>query len=74
MFCLEDIPVSAFDILFSGSGGGRPSAWTETIIYDHLIEKPKDTVPDVPGFTLVKSVPIRFTFTVEGGRWKIFFP
>ena len=38
----------------------------KSIIYDHLIEKPKDTVPDVPGFTLVKSVPIRFTFTVEG--------
>ena len=29
----------------------------KSIIYDHLIEKPKDTVPDVPGFTLVKSVP-----------------
>lgn len=51
---------------FSGSGGGRPFAWTEIHHYDHLIEKPKDTVPDVPGFTLVKSVPIRFTFTVEG--------
>ena len=38
----------------------------KSIIYDHLIEKTKDTVPDVPGFTLVKSVPIRFTFTVEG--------
>ena len=38
----------------------------KSIIYDHLIEKPKDTVPDVPGFTLVKSVPIRFPFTVEG--------
>lgn len=38
----------------------------KSIIYDQLIEKPKDTVPDVPGFTLVKSVPIRFTFTVEG--------
>lgn len=38
----------------------------KSIVYDHLIEKPKDTVPDVPGFTLVKSVPIRFTFTVEG--------
>ncbi len=38
----------------------------KSIIYDHLIEKPKDTVPDVPGFTLVRSVPIRFTFTVEG--------
>lgn len=38
----------------------------KSIIYDQLIEKPKDTVPDVPGFTLVKSVPIRFPFTVEG--------
>ena len=25
----------------------------KSIIYDHLIEKPKDTVPDVPCFTLV---------------------
>lgn len=38
----------------------------KSIIYDQLIEKPKDTVPDVPGFTLVESVPIRFPFTVEG--------
>ena len=38
----------------------------KSIIYDRLIEKPKDTVPDVPGFILVKSVPIRFPFTVEG--------
>lgn len=38
----------------------------KSIIYDQLIEKPKDTVPDVPGFILVKSVPIRFPFTVEG--------
>ena len=36
------------------------------VIYDELTFKPKDTVPEVPGFALVKSVPIRFSFTVEG--------
>ena len=36
------------------------------IIYDQLHEKEKDTVPELPGFERVKSVPIRFTFTVEG--------
>ena len=36
------------------------------IIYDRLNFKEKDTVPQLPGFELVKSVPIRFTFTVEG--------
>ena len=36
------------------------------IIYDQLNFKEKNTVPELPGFTLVKSVPIRFSFTVEG--------
>ncbi|MEF2837999.1 MAG: methyltransferase domain-containing protein [Oscillospiraceae bacterium] len=36
------------------------------IIYDQLNFKEKNTVPELPGFALVKSVPIRFTFTVEG--------
>ena len=36
------------------------------IIYDTLHFKEKNTVPELPGFALVKSVPIRFTFTVEG--------
>ncbi|MCI6958133.1 MAG: methyltransferase domain-containing protein [Candidatus Faecousia sp.] len=36
------------------------------IIYDRLTEKPKDSVPELPGFTLVKTEPIRFSFTVEG--------
>ena len=36
------------------------------IIYDQLNLKEKDTVPELPGFELVKSVPIRFPFTVEG--------
>ena len=36
------------------------------IIYDQLNFKEKNTVPELPGFELVKSVPIRFTFAVEG--------
>lgn len=36
------------------------------IIYPELKFKPKDTVPELPGFGLVKSVPIRFSFTVTG--------
>lgn len=35
------------------------------IIYDNLIHKEKDSVPDLPGFTLIESRPVRFTFTVE---------
>ena len=38
----------------------------KSIIYPELKFKEKNTVPEVPGFELVKSVPIRFTFTVEG--------
>ena len=36
------------------------------IIYDQLNFKEKDTVPELPGFERVKSIPIRFTFTAEG--------
>ncbi len=36
------------------------------IIYDQLNFKEKNTVPELPGFELVESVPIRFSFTVEG--------
>ena len=36
------------------------------IIYDQLNFKEKNTVPELPGFKLRKSVPIRFSFTVEG--------
>lgn len=36
------------------------------VIYDELTLKQKDTVQVLPGFQLVKSVPIRFSFTVEG--------
>ena len=38
----------------------------KSIIYDRLNFKEKNTVPELPGFELVKSVPIRFSFTVEG--------
>ena len=38
----------------------------KSVIYPELKHKQKDTVPELPGFELVKSVPIRFTFTVEG--------
>ena len=38
----------------------------KSIIYPELLHKQKNTVPELPGFELVKSVPIRFDFTVEG--------
>lgn len=38
----------------------------KSIIYPELKLKEKIAVPDLPGFRLVKSVPIRFEFTVEG--------
>ena len=38
----------------------------KSIIYDQLNFKEKDTVPDLPGFERVQSIPIRFPFTVEG--------
>ena len=38
----------------------------KNIIYPALTEKPKDSTPTLPGFRLEKSVPVRFSFTVEG--------
>ena len=38
----------------------------KSIIYDRLHFKEKNTVPELPGFERVKSVPVRFSFTVEG--------
>lgn len=38
----------------------------KNIIYPSLTEKSKDTVPELPGFTLEKSEAVRFSFTVEG--------
>ena len=36
------------------------------IIYDEILLKEKDSVPDLPGLRLEESIPIRFSFTVEG--------
>ena len=36
------------------------------IIYDELLFRDKDIVPELPGFALLESIPIRFSFTVEG--------
>ena len=38
----------------------------KSIIYPELKFKEKDSVPELPGFELVRSIPIRFSFTVEG--------
>ena len=38
----------------------------KSIIYPELKLKEKDSVPELPGFERIKSVPIRFTFTVAG--------
>ncbi len=38
----------------------------KSIIYPELKHKEKDSVPTLPGFRLEKSIPIRFSFTVEG--------
>ena len=45
----------------------------KSIIYDQLNFKEKDTVPDLPGFELVESVPVRFAFTVEGQQIRNLF-
>ena len=43
------------------------------IIYDELHHKPKDSVPELPGFRLLESLPIRFSFTVEGEQIRNLF-
>ncbi len=45
----------------------------KSIIYDRLAFREKDTVPELPGFTRVRSVPIRFSFTVEGQQVRNLF-
>ena len=40
----------------------------KSIIYPELHLKEKDSVPEIPGFQLVKTLPIRFTFTAEGAQ------
>lgn len=43
------------------------------IIYDHLEFKEKDSTPEFPGFQRIKSLPIRFSFTVEGQQVRNLF-
>ena len=38
----------------------------KSVIYPELTHKPKDSTPQVPGFVLEESRPVRFTFTVQG--------
>lgn len=45
----------------------------KSIIYDQLNHKEKNTVPQIPGFERVKSIPIRFSFTVEGRQIRNLF-
>ena len=40
----------------------------KSVIYPELKLREKDSVPELPGFELVKSRPIRFSFTVEGAQ------
>ena len=40
----------------------------KSVIYPELSHKPKDSTPDVPGFSLVESRSVRFAFTVEGAQ------
>ena len=40
----------------------------KSIIYPELNHKEKNSVPQIPGFRLAESRPVRFTFTVEGDQ------
>lgn len=40
----------------------------KSIIYPELKHKEKDSIPEIPGFMRIKTLPIRFTFTVEGAQ------
>ena len=45
----------------------------KSVIYDELKFKEKDSVPELPGFTRLESIPIRFSFTVEGEQIRNLF-
>ena len=45
----------------------------KSIIYDEILLKEKDSVPALPGFELVESIPVRFRFTVEGEQIRNLF-
>ena len=38
----------------------------KSIIYPELKLKEKDSVPELPGFERIQTIPVRFTFAVEG--------
>ena len=38
----------------------------KSIIYPEILRKEKDSVPELPGFSLVSSTPVRFEFTAQG--------
>ena len=38
----------------------------KSVIYPELKLKEKDSVPELPGFQRIRTIPVRFTFTVEG--------
>ena len=45
----------------------------KSILYDELTHQEKNTVPTLPGFRLVESRPIRFSFTLEGEQIRNLF-
>ena len=45
----------------------------KSIIYDQLYHRQKDTVPSLPGFGLEESIPLRFSFTLEGEQIRNLF-
>ena len=40
----------------------------KSIIYPEVFHQEKDTVPQIPGFELLPSIPVSFSFTVQGER------
>ena len=40
----------------------------KSIIYPEILLKEKDSVPELPGFELLSSTPVRFEFTAEGAQ------
>ena len=42
----------------------------KSIIYPEVFKQEKNTVPQVPGFALMESIPVRFDFTAEGEQVK----
>ena len=45
----------------------------KSIIYDELILKEKDSQPELPGFQRIRSVPIRFSFSLHGEQIRNLF-